>query len=661
MAGGLVVEIWKEWGIQILVVASFLLQLVLLVFAGIRRRSSSTVLMTLLWLAYLMADNVAVYALGQSLDSRLHEDGLIAFWAPFFLLHLGGQDNITAYSLEDNQLWKRHLLTLLIQASGAGYTIYRYILPGIRSLLSATILMFIVGFLKYGERVLALKRANGKIISPFPFDHQYKSEQVDVEEQLLLDSHNMLKFGQSAFLNVEWHLRLHNFCDGIEYIFQSRLYNRDVYMYDLVEVQLSLMYDLLYTKVTVIHTWYGWCIRVISMHATVAAFLLFHLAGKGAYSRVDVAITYLLLVGAIILEIASVFRLIGSIWTCVYLDYREYYQTNVVLMRLRQLVNAGRKRRWLNSIGQHNVLDYSSRDQTKLRGRITKAIGLIHWWQKVHFSSNVPITTKFKELVVQQIVKTMHDSEKWSIRDARGRAVLTDCRMLADVGWSVENIDFGNCILIWHVATDMYICHYDDYQRVKTEEEQHLVKAIKVLSNYMGFLLLVRPNFLPEGLQYFLLEKSYQFLEHDVASNNYFRLEDKLFADSQEEEHRKYPKFSTSKKLAMHLVQMYDKEDVGAVLRTDCYGGAQLACKLLYNEWELPNVLEVIFTVWVEFLCYAAHHSTGASHCRQLGRGGDFLTVIRLVVDHNELFQKAEVERLAREAKVLELSIATED
>jgi hypothetical protein len=108
MAGGLVVEIWKQWGIQILVVVSFLLQLVLLLFAGIRRRSSSAVLMSLLWLAYLMADYVAVYAVGHmSLDSRPHEDGLVAFWAPFLLLHLGGQDNITAYSLEDNQLWKR--------------------------------------------------------------------------------------------------------------------------------------------------------------------------------------------------------------------------------------------------------------------------------------------------------------------------------------------------------------------------------------------------------------------------------------------------------------------------------------------------------------------------------------------------------------------------
>lgn len=33
---------------------------------------------------------------------------------------------MTAFFLEDNQLWRCHLLTLLAQASGADYAIYRY-------------------------------------------------------------------------------------------------------------------------------------------------------------------------------------------------------------------------------------------------------------------------------------------------------------------------------------------------------------------------------------------------------------------------------------------------------------------------------------------------------------------------------------------------------
>ncbi|KAG5063018.1 hypothetical protein JHK85_004201 [Glycine max] len=38
---------------------------------------------------------------------------LLAFWAPIFLIHLGGPDTITAYALEDNELWLRHFVGII--------------------------------------------------------------------------------------------------------------------------------------------------------------------------------------------------------------------------------------------------------------------------------------------------------------------------------------------------------------------------------------------------------------------------------------------------------------------------------------------------------------------------------------------------------------------
>jgi hypothetical protein len=122
------IDLWNEWAIQILVLLSFTLQLVLLLFAGIRRSKASAVLRLLLWLAYQLADSTALYALGHlSLSNAPRDHHLVAFWAPFLLLHLGGPDNITAYALEDNQLWKRHLLTLIVQVLGATYVLYKHI------------------------------------------------------------------------------------------------------------------------------------------------------------------------------------------------------------------------------------------------------------------------------------------------------------------------------------------------------------------------------------------------------------------------------------------------------------------------------------------------------------------------------------------------------
>lgn len=68
----------------------------------------------IIWSVYLLADWVAAFAVGliangnKDGDKQVQSDDLLAFWAPFLLLHLGGPDNITAFALEDNELWPRH-------------------------------------------------------------------------------------------------------------------------------------------------------------------------------------------------------------------------------------------------------------------------------------------------------------------------------------------------------------------------------------------------------------------------------------------------------------------------------------------------------------------------------------------------------------------------
>ena len=113
-----------------LVLVSLTLQLSLLHLGSRRRYCVKTWLRVFLWFSYLGADSVATVALGvisnnqgcscDCNDSLLHND-LAAFWAPFLLLHLGGQDTITAYAVQDNELWLRHLLGLLVQFSVALY------------------------------------------------------------------------------------------------------------------------------------------------------------------------------------------------------------------------------------------------------------------------------------------------------------------------------------------------------------------------------------------------------------------------------------------------------------------------------------------------------------------------------------------------------------
>ncbi|KAE8727241.1 putative magnesium transporter NIPA2 [Hibiscus syriacus] len=63
------------------------------------------------------------------------ESAILVLWVPFLLWHLGSPANITAYSLEDNELWLRHFLGLV---SNVG------------------------GIIKYAERLVALRSASSE-------------------------------------------------------------------------------------------------------------------------------------------------------------------------------------------------------------------------------------------------------------------------------------------------------------------------------------------------------------------------------------------------------------------------------------------------------------------------------------------------------------------
>jgi hypothetical protein len=115
---------------------------------------------------------------------------------------------------------------------------------------------------------------------------------------------------------------------------------------EIVGMQLSMMYDLMYTKAAVVHTWYGWCVRVVSQLSTVAALLLFHASTanllQGACSKVDVTATYVLLGGAVILDFMSMARAAFSTWTCVLLIERGWRRLAGVLQFLPQRIRCGK-------------------------------------------------------------------------------------------------------------------------------------------------------------------------------------------------------------------------------------------------------------------------------------------------------------------------------
>ncbi|AQK58389.1 uncharacterized protein LOC100383195 [Zea mays] len=123
-------ELWQENQLRILVLISLATQCFLFVFAPLRQHRIPGPLRLSIWLAYLGSDAVAIYALATLFNSHRCDTGtgtgtaragVELLWAPIMLVHLGGQDSIPAYNIEDNELWRRHVVTAVSQVAAAIY------------------------------------------------------------------------------------------------------------------------------------------------------------------------------------------------------------------------------------------------------------------------------------------------------------------------------------------------------------------------------------------------------------------------------------------------------------------------------------------------------------------------------------------------------------
>ncbi|KAK3140766.1 hypothetical protein QOZ80_5AG0405520 [Eleusine coracana subsp. coracana] len=658
MAGAeVLMHAWKAWGIQALVLLSFTLQVTLVILAELRRCIDSGVLRFFVWSAYMAADSTAIYVLGHmSVTSRSPEHELMAFWAPFLLMHLGGQDSITAYAIEDNRLWLRHLQTLAVQAAAAGYVLYESFIVGSPSSLLrwATIIMFMVGIFKYGERVWALKCAGSspagknyrmfhtqilmfktdrylqKVLSTGPTD--------DIEAYLLMAQQildvpmDLLKGPQpkefANFFKLHIDLRAE----------AGRLYK-------VVELQLSLMYDVFYTKTEVMHSnLYGLCIRMLSAVATAVTLLLFHLLivsrdhhrRRPSYNIVDVAVTYVLLLGAVVLETVSILREMFSSWTCALLirwnrdnflkkrnnrnNYGMKHTLRHFLVRsltyLRRFVHAADWRRrcsWSRSMGQHNLFQVCTRSVTSRRSKIARWIEAEDWWNTLAYSWSIPISALIEKLLMDKVLACEGDDDLF---DSRGQAELKRWGLYEHKGldWSLENR-----IIMWHIATSMYLSWCCEKQQAKTS----MAEAVEALSNYMMFLLASRPHMLPAptASHNAYVEICYVLTTVDAGKG-----------------------FSSVKDLLSSLWSIANALETTPTiqlesrLRASCALGAKLVREEEESPGENNNMLELLAQVWVEALCCTGKSCSAYSHAKQLSNGGELITVAALLVEHMKKF-----------------------
>ncbi|CAL5344832.1 unnamed protein product [Camellia sinensis] len=527
-------KLWEIWDVRVVILVSLFLQILLIFCAPLRKRMSSAFVTTPLWWAYLLADITANFAVGLISKSQWSTSGsetspdLLAFWAPFLLVHLGGPDTITAFALEDNELWLRHFLGLGFQCSAVIYAFVQSY--PFKELWRPTMLMFFAGLIKYTERTRSLYLASTRrfrdslLTAPDPGPNyaklmdEYTSKikaKLPTRIEMLPEPNRVIKTESAGdrddLSDLEVVRRAYGFfvtfkglIADLIFSFRERSLSRDFFLkrtardaFRVVEVELNFIYDILYTKVVVVQSFWGYFFRFASFMLTCAALLLFCFMRKKEFHNFDIGVTYTLLIGAIALDATAFAMVLSSDWTAVTLTEPDYpscfFRFLISILRVKrnrwpekqwksmQML----RRRWSESISQYNLIQYCLNPRMKWWEKFIGWFGLTNMLDGLKYVETVSFTNElrdhiFEELKMKSVMADDLETAK-EIYSARGDWVLRfeSCNDL--LPW-INEVDFDESLVLWHIATELCL-NAEDSGNAANAEDVNVKKSENAAEN----------------------------------------------------------------------------------------------------------------------------------------------------------------------------------
>ncbi|KAL8467859.1 hypothetical protein ACS0TY_031198 [Phlomoides rotata] len=546
-------DLWETWDLRAFILLSLSLQSFLILIAPLRKRTLSNWIIMPLWSAYLLADWAANFAVGlisssqnskcQSKTDNNNAD-LLAFWAPFLLVHLGGPDTITAFALEDNELWLRHMLALIFQLSAAMYVFFLS-LPK-NELWIPTVLMFIPGIIKYIERTRSLYLASlnsfrdSMLRDPDPGPNyaklmdEYSSkkeanlptkiEMID-EPPREVKSINRVKKGKLK--DTDAVLYAHQFFQTFKglivdliFSFKERNQSRDFFLersaedaFKVITIELNFIYDVLFTKDTVVYTNKGYVFRFIAFAAVVTSLGLFYKDDKKIFKEADVTITYTLLIGAITLDVIAFIKLVTSRWLTVKLYNLPDVNTEEINNADEELPKKPRRfglfsklvrwlrRCWSEQVSTYNLIHYCVHHRSPEKEKILDFFGLTAFFDLIKYVKDKPFTNELRNHIFRELKEKSEIADDLEtakeVSAAKGDHVLRieSCSKLLTY---VNDVDYDQSLLLWHIATEL--CYCDEYEKWKDDNAEKWKESkkhrefSKLLSDYMLYLLIMQPT-----------------------------------------------------------------------------------------------------------------------------------------------------------------------
>jgi hypothetical protein len=187
---------------------------------------------------------------------------------------------------------------------------------------------------------------------------------------------------------------------------------------------------------------------------------------------------------------------------------------------------------------------------------------------------------------------------------------------------SLHDTPFDASVLIWHIATDL--CFRSKPPRHFRCRPPHaeVIREVctEVISNYMAYLLVFRPDMLMTG------SRKHLFTE---ANKQMQRIITQATKDMTEKEKQQKQPLSDDILLSKIRKEAASLKDNEAYTIID--DACNLADELLRME-DADDRWYLMHRVWVGMLCYSASMCRGYLHAKSLGEGGEFLSYVWLLI-----------------------------
>ncbi|KAE7995577.1 hypothetical protein FH972_000357 [Carpinus fangiana] len=588
-------KLYDEWSIQGFVLFSLSLQIILILFAPIRKRTGNVMVISLIWLAYLLADWAAIFALGlissrqkytQKFDD--HAD-ILVFWAPFLLLHLGGPDTVVTaiivfgQSLPSNKLW----------------------VP--------SVLLFVAGTIKYGERTCALFQANLntfrksmlKAPEPVPdyadFMEAYSAiEKANRQPMIHIQPEGTRRICHQPNLDAIGEVRLaYHFFEmfkglNVDHIFNIHEHqeSRDFFgqrtaevVLKVVAVELNFFFTVLYTKAVVIRSIFGYFASL----DTIALFML-------AFSDWTAAVASSQHVPTIPSTIASINR--NKRWKGINRFFLPLFRCFLPLLRYFLHL---KKINWGEDIESMNCLGRARRILFRRKAM---------WFFIFHELKNYSDFASYSG-----------NAEK--IRSTRGYWVLQNVdRNIIGIERSkfkhyIADVDYDESLMLWHIATEL--CYHTERHDEDTTNHREFCK---ILSDYMLYLLVMQPTMMSAvaGIG------QRRFRDTCAEAKRFFYKKVDLGQDQDEEHKQACTRILEVNTNVEPAVVKGDRSK--SVLFDACILAKELGKLEGQKRWGLMS------NVWVELFSHAASHCKANAHVAQLSKGGELITLVWLLMAH---------------------------